>query len=112
MSQLSRFMVADAVGCKSARPYGHGTSRCPPPSPSTEQLVVVCVRADPESQDPFRRLVFKGTISIAYACGPDLSDALEVKRWMRRVGLQQLEVLVGSLSNLGRERVVQRPEAR
>jgi len=32
---------------------------------------------------------------LANANGPQLSDALEMERWVLRVGLEELEVLVG-----------------
>jgi hypothetical protein len=76
-----------------------------------DDLVVLCMRPDPEPLDAVRHIVSEGTISPAYANGPRFPDALEVKRWMPRVGLEKLEVLVGGLSNLWRQRVIQRPEA-
>ena len=45
------------------------------------------------------------------ACRPESTDLLEVKRRMSWIFLEQCEVLVGQLSNVGGQRVVAPPEA-
>lgn len=69
------------------------------------------MRPDPEPLYATGYIVSKGAISFAYANGPCFSNALEVKRGMAGVRLQELEILVGGLSSLCRQRLIQRPEA-
>jgi hypothetical protein len=72
---------------------------------SVDNLVVLGMRTDPEPLDPTRHLVSEGSISLAHADGANFPDSLEMKRWMLRVGLEKLEVLVGRLPNFCREPV-------
>ena len=70
------------------------------------------MRPDPEPVNSFRHVVAERALVIAHAHGPQFSDALEVKRGMARVGLQQLVVLVRKLADALRERGVLRPKGR
>ena len=53
----------------------------------------------------------EGAIVIAHAHGPQFSEALEMKRGMARVGLQQLVVPVRKLADALREGGVLRPKS-
>ena len=77
-----------------------------------DDFVVCRMRSDPEPLNSAWHIVSEGTISLADANRPRFPDSFEVKRWMPRIGLEKLEVFIGGLSNLWRQRVIQRPEAR
>jgi len=56
---------------------------------------------DPEPLNPARNVVTQGAMVFADAHGPNLPEALEVKRRVLRIGLEELEILVGKRSNAG-----------
>jgi hypothetical protein len=49
--------------------------------------------------DAARYIVTQRAMMLANAHGPNLPEALEMKRWMLRIGLEELEVLVGDCSD-------------
>src|SRR6185503_5138005 len=66
--------------------------------------------APPAAARARRRARSSGLVGIGFLTFR-VADLLEMKRRMPRVGLQELIVLVRELANLGRQRLVQRPEA-
>ena len=68
--------------------------------------------AYPEPKDPVVRVDSEGAIVQADADGMKPPDSLEVKRRVRRVGLQQFEILVCELANAGGKCIVAPPKAR
>jgi len=77
-----------------------------------DQLVILCVRPDPYPVDPLRDVRSQGAIMITNTNRPQGTDALEVKRRVTWVRLEKSIVLVGQLSDVRRQRVVQSPESR
>jgi hypothetical protein len=58
-------------------------------------LVIVRMTSDPEPLDTLGSIVAKRAMMRANAHRPKFPEALEMKRWMSRIGLEKLEVLVG-----------------
>src|SRR6266496_1277082 len=79
---------------------------------SADRLVVVSMGADPKPVDDFRHVMPQGTIMLADPDRPDLVNALEAQRRVSGVALQQGKILVRDRTDILRQRVVQRPEAR
>lgn len=77
-----------------------------------DNLVVLRMRTDPEPLDAAWHIMREGPVSLADTDGPHITDALEMKRWMPRVGLEQFEVLVGGRANFWRKRVIESPKMR
>jgi hypothetical protein len=50
-------------------------------------------------------------VVVANAHRPHLAEAFEMERWVPRIGLEKLEILVGERSRCLGQRVVKRPEA-
>jgi len=67
---------------------------------SREPAIIFFVRADPEPQDSIGSVDADRTMRQTNAHGPVRANALEVKRWMMRIGFQQLIVVASELLNL------------
>jgi hypothetical protein len=50
---------------------------------------------DPEPLDATRNIVTQRSVMFADAHRPNFPEALEMKRWVFRIGLEELEILVG-----------------
>ena len=73
-------------------------------------VVIVSVAADPKPLNPVRSVVAQRTVVFPHPDRPDLPEALEMKRRMPRIGLEEFEVLVGDRLNGLRQRFVERPK--
>jgi len=67
----------------------------------TGDLVVFGVRPYPDPVHAAFDLDCERAVVISDTHGPMASESLKMKRRMPRVSLQQLEILVGKLANLG-----------
>jgi hypothetical protein len=77
---------------------------------SSSLHVVVLMSTNPVPQDSLCRLDSDSAIVVAYTDGPMTTNVLEVQRWVTWVSLQQGEVLIRQLLDLGGEPVVVLPE--
>ena len=68
--------------------------------------------ADPEPQDAIRYLDRQRAIMSADACGVEPVNAFEMQRGVLRIGLKELELLVGKGSDLLWQLMIRAPEAR
>ena len=59
------------------------------------ELIVLLVRADPEPNEAIGALFGECSIMKANPCCPELSNLLEANRRVMRVGLKQVEFLIG-----------------
>ena len=74
--------------------------------------VVFGMRTGPSAQKPLLGLFCESAITATDANGPIITDSLEVKRWVIRIGFEELEVLPRKILNLRRQLVEQLPEVR
>ena len=63
------------------------------------QVIVLGMRSDPEPQDAIGHVYAEGAIVQAHAHRSESTDALEAKGGVRRIGLEELEALVGQGAN-------------
>ena len=68
--------------------------------------------ADPEPNEAIGALLGECSIMKANPCCPKLSNLLETNRGVMRVGLEQLEFLIGKFTNLIRQLPIIMPELR
>jgi hypothetical protein len=64
------------------------------------------VSADPELADSILNIKTKHAIVLTDSCGPQLSNAFEVKRRMAGVGLEELEILIGQRTSIFWKRLI------
>lgn len=69
---------------------------------AVNQPLILVVRSDPKPLDHISLYHGQRTKIAAHACGPKVSDSLEMKRRMARVTQPQFEILSGQLANLRR----------
>ena len=74
--------------------------------------VVFGMRADPSPQEAFLGLFCECAIIATNSDGPIITDSLEMKRWVIRIGFQELEILSRKILNLGGQLVEQCPKVR
>ena len=67
------------------------------------------MRADPEPNEAIGALFGQCSIMKANPCCPKLSNLLETNRGVMRVGLKQLEFLIGQSAHLARQLPVMMP---
>ena len=60
------------------------------------------MRAYPDPKNAVRRRNAQRAIVKTYADGTEAANALEMQRWMLRIGLEQLEALVRKRADLDR----------
>lgn len=67
---------------------------------------------DPNRVDAIVARQSERAFAQAYSCAvePTATKSLELKRWVRRIALQQLDVLVCEDAHLKRQRLVAAPE--
>lgn len=75
-----------------------------------KQPIVVGMTANPEPDVSVWRFDGQGAIVGADPGRPESADLPEAKRWMSRILLQACVRLIGELPDLGRQRLIQRPE--
>jgi hypothetical protein len=68
--------------------------------------------ADPEPNEAIGALLGECSIMKANPCCPKLSNLLETNRGVMRVGLEQLEFLIGQSAHLSRQLPIMMPEFR
>ncbi len=72
--------------------------------------IVVCVAADPEPEDAIWGIDRQCAIVRAHACGVKAANVFEMQRGVLRIGLEELELLVGKGPDLLWQLVVGAPE--
>lgn len=77
---------------------------------TANQPIVVSVAADPEPDEFIIRRHAESAVPTAHPYGPESAHLLQVKRGVRRVGLEKLKVLVGRSANRARQGSVVSPE--
>jgi len=70
------------------------------------------MRAYPEPENPVRRVHTEGAVVQANAYRAESTDALESKGAVCRIGLEELEALVGQGADSRRQCLITPPEAR
>src|SRR6266566_73926 len=76
------------------------------------EVIVLFMCADPEPNEAIGALLGECSIMKANPCCPKLSNLLETNRGVMRVGLQQLEFLIGQSAHLSRQLPIMMPELR
>src|SRR5262245_15313360 len=74
--------------------------------------IVVCMAADPEPQNAIRGVHRQCAIVRPHACGVKAANAFEMQRRVLRIGLEELELLVGKGPDLFWQLVVGAPDTR
>ena len=75
-------------------------------------MIVFLVAADPEPNEAIGALFGQCSIMKTNPCCPKLSNLLETNRGVMRVGLKQIEFLIGQFARLSRQLPVMMPELR
>jgi len=77
-----------------------------------DQLVVLCVRPDPEPHDAVGRFHAHGAVTDSNARRVEPADFLQVKRGMSRIAFELLETAIGETLYWYRQRPIALPELR
>ena len=101
-----RTLFPSARGAKQTTPHGTRQRRL------ADEPVVFSVRADPEPLNSAVHIVSEDSVVSADASRPERADAFEMKRWMARIHLEQLVVLVGKRTDVLWQGSVQCPKSR
>ena len=75
-----------------------------------KQTIVVSIAADPEPDEPVRRVDREGSVVSADSRGPEPPHFLEVKRRMPWILLDPRVGLIGKVPHFGRQGPIQCPE--
>src|SRR5712691_371913 len=86
------------VDCSTPVPFWRG-SLC-------DNLVVLGMRSDPKPAHVTLNLDSKRSVMRAHAHRPELADLLEVERRVPGIRFEKFVVLVGQITDIGRERAI------
>ena len=76
----------------------------------TNELIVLGTSADPDPVDAACFVNAQCSIVVANTDRPEFANSLEVQRWMARIALEQLVILVCKFTDVFRQDLIQRPE--